>query len=222
MGTTPELDPTAPYDFKRRQHAPGIARTVLVIACGAIAREIIAVLEQNNLRNIDVTCLPAIWHNHPERIPEGVRTKIREARGRYDHVYVAYGDCGTGGLLDKVLQEEGGASRLPGPHCYAFFSGTDAFLAASETEIDAFYLTDYLARHFETLVWKGFGMADHPELRDMLFAHYTKVVYLAQTDDPKLDTLAAEAADKLQLPLERRPTGYGDLTEALVAVNAAG
>jgi hypothetical protein len=139
-----------------------------------------------------------------------VREKIRAAKGRYGKIFVLYGDCGTGGELDKVLAEEG-VERLDGPHCYAFFSGNAAFAAHAEDEITAFYLTDYLARHFDKLVWQGLGLAKHPELLPMYFGNYTKVVYLAQTSDPKLQMKAQAAAARLGLDYEYRFTGYGEL-----------
>jgi len=215
-------DPDARFEYTNSARTGDAGRSVLVIACGAIAREVVAVIEQNGLRNIDITCLPAIWHNYPDRIPEGVREKIREGKKRYDRIFVAYGDCGTGGLLDKVLEEEGGVERLPGPHCYAFFTGTDTFMTGTADEIDAFYLTDYLARHFDTLIWKGFGIEKHPELRDMLFAHYRKVVFLVQVPDEGLLEVARGVADKLELAFEVRHTGYGDLTASLQTANDGG
>jgi hypothetical protein len=191
--------------IRRAQAQPG----------GALARELIALVETNGWRHLDIQCLPAIWHNTPEKIPEGVRDAIHKARGtgRYREVFVAYGDCGTGGLLDKVIEAEG-VQRIDGPHCYSFFSGNDAW-KTHEDEITAFYLTDYLARHFETLVWKGFGLDRHPELKDMMFANYTKVVYLAQTEDARLQELARQAADMLGLDYEYRFSGYGDLATSL-------
>lgn len=193
---------------------------VLVIGCGALAREMVALRERNGLRQLDITCLPAIWHNHPERIPDGVRRKVRAAKetGRYAEILVAYGDCGTGGLLDEVLEEEG-VRRLDGPHCYAFFSGNEVFAQQADDDLTCFYLTDYLARHFETLIWKGLGMAKHPELRDMYFGHYERVVYLAQTNDPMLDQCAEAAAVRLGLAYERRATGYGELATFLTATD---
>jgi hypothetical protein len=204
-----ELPPEDSFEFRKG------AGDVLVIACGALARELIALVETNGWRHVDIQCLPAIWHNTPEKIPEGVRDAIHKARGtgRYREVFVAYGDCGTGGLLDKVIEAEG-VQRIDGPHCYSFFSGNEAW-KTHEDEITAFYLTDYLARHFETLVWKGFGLDRHPELKDMMFANYTKVVYLAQTEDARLQELARQAADMLGLDYEYRFTGYGDLATSL-------
>jgi hypothetical protein len=145
---------------------------------------------------------------------EGVRAKIRANKGRYRSIFVLYGDCGTGGLLDRVLEEEG-VERIAGPHCYAFFSGNEAFAAQAEDEITAFYLTDYLARHFDKLVWQGLGMADHPELLPMYFGNYTKLVYLAQTRDPRLQMKARAAAAMLGLEYEYRETGYGELESGM-------
>ncbi len=184
--------------------------TTLVIACGALAREMLAVAEQQGLANLAVTCLPAIWHNRPEKIPEGVRGKIREAKGKYDRIFVAYGDCGTGGELDRVLAEEG-VERIEGPHCYQFFAGTEAFEAMMEAEPGSFFLTDYLARHFERLMIEGLGLDRHPELRDDYFGNYRKLVYLAQTEDADLTRRAIAAAERIGLAFERRSTGYGEL-----------
>ena len=156
--------------------------------------------------------MPAQLHNHPQKIPEAVRAKVREARARgYAKVCVVYADCGTGGLLDKVCAEEG-VERITGPHCYSFFDGNEAFSERSEGgEITSFYLTDFLARQFDTLIWKGLGLARHPELLPMMFGNYEKVVYLAQTDDPALEAKARAAAKRLGLAFEMRKTGYGDL-----------
>jgi len=183
---------------------------VLLIACGALAREIVELIEKNRWSAFDVTCLPAKWHNTPQLIPGGVREKIRAAKGRYRKIFVLYGDCGTGGLLDKVLEEEG-VERIEGPHCYAFYSGNAAFAAKADDEITAFYLTDYLARHFDKLIWEGLGIAAHPELLPLYFGNYTKVIYLAQTRDARLQMKARAAAAKLGLAYEYRETGYGEL-----------
>ena len=183
----------------------------LLIACGALAREITTVMELNAFEAFTVTCLPAHLHNTPELIPDAVRNKIREMRPRYRDILVLYGDCGTGGLLDKVLEEEG-VDRIDGPHCYSFFSGNDLFAARGDDDMTSFFLTDYLARHFDRLVWKGFGLDRHPDLLEMVFGNYEKVVYLAQTEDPALLAMAEAAADQLGLEFEYRFTGYGDLS----------
>jgi Protein of unknown function (DUF1638) len=192
---------------------PAPPRTLL-IACGALAREVLALIELNGWTHTDVACLPAKLHNTPARIPEAVRAKIRKARKSYDKIFVLYGDCGTGGRLDAVLAEEG-VERIPGPHCYAFYSGVDAFLAQAEAEPACFYLTDYLARHFERLVIAGLGLDRHPELLPAYFGNYEKLIYLAQAPDPQLERKAKAAALRLGLAYEHRPTGYGGLQDFL-------
>lgn len=194
--------------------------TTLLIACGALAKEILALISVNRWEHMSVTCLPAIWHNTPDRIPEGVRAKIRENRGRYDRMLVLYGDCGTGGRLDAVLAEEG-VERIAGPHCYEFFATPDEFAALAEAELGTFYLTDYLARHFDRLIIEGFGLDRHPELRDMMFANYRRLVYLAQTEDAGLQARAEAAARRLGLAYEYRLTGYGDLATFLARSTTA-
>ncbi len=134
---------------------------VLVIACGALAREVQAVLTANRLDHITLTCLPAILHNRPEKIPEAVRAAIRENRSRFRHIAIAYADCGTGGALDRVCEEEG-VTRIAGPHCYAFFSGTEKFLAAGDADMATFFLTDFLARQFDAFVIEPLFLDRHP------------------------------------------------------------
>ena len=149
-----------------------------------------------------------------ERIAPALRAALAERAGGYDRVLVGYGDCGTGGELDKVVAEFG-AERLPGPHCYAFFSGVAEFAARGDADMRSFFLTDFLARHFETLVWEGLGLDRHPELRDAYFGSYESVVFLAQTEDAALTAAAQAAAGRLGLAFERRFVGYGDLAPAL-------
>ncbi len=187
---------------------------VLVLACGAIAREVLAVIGLNAWTHVDVRCLPAKLHSRPERIPAAVDAKLTELAGRYEHVYVAYADCGTGGLLDPVLERHG-VERLPGAHCYGFLAGNDAWDAMQEDEPATFYLTDFLARHFDALVVRGLGLDRRPELLSLMFGNYRRVVHLAQTDDAELDRRAEGAAAYLGLRYERRRTGYGDLQPAL-------
>ena len=192
--------------------AAGAARPgrILLIACGALAREILAIREANGWTHLDLACLPAKLHNTPGRIPDLVRERIRKARDAgYAEIFVVYADCGTGGLLDRVCEEEG-VERIEGPHCYSFFEGNDVFASHAE-EIMAFYLTDFLARQFDTLIWKGMGLDRHPELLPMIFGNYEKIVYLAQTDDPALEAKARAGAERLGLAFEMRRTGYGDL-----------
>jgi len=186
-----------------------------IIACGAIAREAIAVLAANRMEHVEVTCLPAILHNRPEKIAPEVEREILEARAQgVSRVFVAYADCGTGGLLDRVCAKHG-VERIAGPHCYSFFSGNEAFAAQGEANMRTFFLTDFLARQFDAFVWRPMGLDRHPELRDMYFGNYTKLVYQAQVDDPALDARARDCAERLGLAYERRLTGYGDLAVAL-------
>lgn len=190
---------------------------VHVIACGAIAREIIAINKANGLEHIELSCLPAIWHAHPERIAPGVKAAIAEAREKgASRIFIAYADCGTGGMLDKVIAEEG-VERLSGPHCYSFFAGNEAFARTYEDDITAFFLTDFLARQFEAFVIEPLGLDRHPQLKDMYFSNYTKVVYLSQMEDEALQEKAKAAADYLGLAYEYRFTGYGDLETELLA-----
>lgn len=197
--------------------APGAGpkSSTLLIACGALAKEIVEIIRANGWDHVRIQCLPAELHNRPEKIPEAVRAKIRQARGAFDRIFVAYADCGSGGLLDKVLEEEG-VPRLPGAHCYQFYAGSKAFEALHEAEPGTFYLTDFLTRHFDRLVIEALGLDRHPELRDQYFGNYRKLVYLAQTKDPALETKAREAAAMLKLEFESRLTGFGELESTLV------
>lgn len=182
----------------------------LVIACGALAREILAIFRANALA-VDLRCLPALLHNRPDHIPEAVRAAVTRARADgYAQISVAYADCGTGGRLAGVCAELG-VEMIAGPHCYAFFEGQDAFAAHGDEEIRAFYLTDFLARQFDAIVWRGLGLDRYPDLLETYFGHYEKVVYLAQTNDPALDAAARAAAERLGLEYERRFTGFGEL-----------
>jgi hypothetical protein len=191
-------------------HAVPASRRVLIIACGALAREIGSLIEINRLAHVDLRCLPALYHNRPERIAEAVRSAIRSARPDYDEIAVAYADCGTGGGLDRVLAEEG-ARRLPGAHCYGFYAGGEALDRQVDADMRSFFLTDFLARHFESLVVRPLALDRHPELLEAYFGAYEKVVYLAQSDDDGLTARAEAAAHRLGLAFERRFTGLGAL-----------
>jgi hypothetical protein len=190
---------------------------LLVIACGALAREILALKRLNGWEHLDLTCLPAKLHLWPDRIPGAVAAAVEEARGRYERIFVAYADCGTGGLLAARCAALG-VEMLEGPHCYSFFEGNAAFAAHADDEIRTFYLTDFLVRQFDAFVWRPMGLDRHPELRDMLFGNYRTLVYLAQTDDAELAAEAERCAARLGLGYERRLTGYGDLAPALAAL----
>src|SRR5579872_3339151 len=188
-------------------------RRTLVVACGALAREIVF-LQRGPLGHIEVTCLPAELHNRPERIPNEMRRKIAENRAKYDDILCLYGDCGTGGELDRVLTEEG-IERIPGAHCYEFFAGSEDFAAIAAEELGTFFLTDFLVRHFDRLVIQGLGLDRFPQLRDDYFGHYRRLVYLAQFDDDDLAAKAEAAAARLGLAYERRFTGLGGLKDFL-------
>lgn len=196
----------------------GQAGRALVIACGALAHEIVALRTLNDWPYLDVQCLPADLHNRPEKIPAAVRRKIHAARGRFEAIFVAYADCGTGGMLDAVLAEEN-VERIPGAHCYEFFAGAEAFSAMSDAELGTFYLTDFLARHFERLVIRGLGIDRHPDLQSMYFGHYRKLTYLCQREDAQNLALARQAAQRLGLEFEYRFTGYGELGPQLQHFN---
>ncbi|GES48381.1 hypothetical protein Rhsp01_03250 [Rhizobium sp. NBRC 114257] len=190
---------------------------VHVIACGAIAREILAVTRINGLDHIDLHCLPAIYHSYPQKIAPALEEAIADARARgFEKIFIGYADCGTGGDIDRICQLEG-IERLSGPHCYSFFTGNEAF-AARDDDITSFFLTDFLARQFEAFVVVPLGLDRHPELRDMYFGNYRKVVYLSQEEDPALQAKARDAAAFLGLEYEYRYTGYGDLARELLAV----
>jgi hypothetical protein len=247
------------------------APRVLVIACGALARELLAVTHLNGLDNVTVECLPASLHNRPSEIPELVRARIRRARGQvvsgttwqesddatnrdngqgvpdttwhqqpdqstpgtkssdehlvddgtsnasgtFDEILIGYADCGTGGLLEQVCADEG-VEMLAGAHCYQFFATHDGFDRLQDHALGSFYLTDFLARNWERLVWEGLGIAKHPELRDMYFGNYTRLVYLEQTDDPKARAAATACAERLGLELHVEHTGYGELETTMV------
>ena len=195
------------------------APRTLLIACGALAREVVELIRLNGWDHLTVTCLPASWHNTPARIPEGVRQKIREARDEFDSIKVLYGDCGSGGLLDAVLEEEG-VERIPGPHCYAFYAGLGDFDRMAEAEIGTLYLTDYLVRHFDRLIIQGLGLDRHPELLSDYFGNYTAVMYLAQTEDPALQARAKKAARRLGLAYRYHYTGMGGLVGFMAGADA--
>ena len=187
--------------------ASGQPKTLL-ITCGAIAREVVSILKQDALDFMKVECLPAHLHNTPQLIPEAVRAKIQQSRDRFQRIIVLYADCGTGGKLDAVLEEEG-VERIGGTHCYELFAGFEAFADIVDAEVGTFFLTDFLAQHFERLVWKGLGLDKNPKLLKVYFANYTRLLYLAQSDNPKIRHKAEQAAEKLGLRFEIRHTGYG-------------
>ncbi len=189
-------------------------KPVLVIACGALAREITQLKQSHGWEHLHLQCIDARLHNRPGLIPERVREQIRKHRGTYDQIFVAYADCGTGGILDRVLEEEG-VERLPGAHCYQFLAGADRFAALSDAEPGTFYLTDFLARHFERMVIQPLKLDEHPQLRDEYFGNYRRLVFLSQTIDEDLLHAARNAAERLQLEFEHVHCGYGELETSL-------
>jgi hypothetical protein len=188
--------------------------SILVLACGALAREVLAVVRLNGWTHVDVTCLPAKLHLRPQLIAGAVDAKLRELAPRYERTFVAYADCGTGGQLDRVLDAHG-AERLAGLHCYATFAGREPWETLQAEEPGTFYLTDFLARHFDALVVRPLGLDRHPELAEDVFGNYRRLVYLAQTEDDVLDAAARAAAERLGLEYKRCFTGYGELAPAL-------
>lgn len=200
--------------------APSVASrtksgTVLVIACGMIAREVLAVREQLRLDHLELTCLPAEFHYYPDRIPPAMDKAIQAAKEEgYGSIFVGYGDCGTGGMLDRVCEKHG-VQRIAGPHCFAFYQGLENFERVGDADMTSFYMTDFLCRQFEAFFIKPLGLDRHPELAQDFFGNYEKLIYLAQTDDPALEKVAVDAAAMLGLAYEKRRTGYGDLVAAL-------
>jgi len=193
-------------------------KRTLIIACGALVRELSEVLSINNLEHIEVECLPASYHNSPDKIPAALEERILKSSTDYDEIFVGYADCGTGGKVDEVC-EKFGLKRLSGAHCYEFFAGGDNFADLQEDNFGSFYLTDFLVKHFERLVIKALWIDTHPELLDQYFGNYTRVVYLAQTKDPELENMAREAAKKLGLELVVKRTGYGDLEPEIISLS---
>lgn len=193
----------------------GISNKVRVIACGMIAREVMAVNAQLGLDHIDLKCLPAEYHHHPEKIAPAMDKAIRQARAEgFEHIFAGYADCGTKGELDRVCTEHG-VERIAGPHCFSFYLGNGTFEAEKNDLVTTFFITDFLARHFETFMVRPLGLDRHPELKELYFGNYERALYIAQTDDQDLDRKAKEAAEYLGLAYERRFTGYGDLPQAI-------
>lgn len=187
---------------------------VLLIACGALARELVELKRLNNWDHLRIQCLPAELHNRPEEIPDAVRAEIEDNHDDFEQIFVAYADCGTGGLLDKILDEYG-IDRLPGAHCYEFFAGSAAFHELLEAEIGTFYLTDFLARHFDRLIREGLGLDERPELMPMYFGEYKRLVYLSQTDSPDLAAMAEQHARYLGLDYQCVHTGLDNVAREI-------
>ena len=187
---------------------------LLVIGCGALAEELSALKRANQWTALDIKCLDAALHNRPERIADRLESVLAQHHGEYTNILIAYADCGTGGAVDRVARQFN-AQRLPGAHCYEFYATSPVFEALAEAEPGTFYLTDFLARHFDRLVIEEMKLDEHPELEEMLFGRYRKVVYLAQVDSSELLHQAERAATRLKLPLEVVSTGYGLLAKTV-------
>ncbi len=187
---------------------------LLVLACGALGREVRAIVQANGWEHVDVRHLPAELHATPKRIPQALEEALEDANGRYDRVFVAYADCGTTGGIDEVCGRYG-ATRLAGAHCYAVYAGLAEWDALQEEEPGTFYLTDFFVRNFDSFVGRPLGLDRYPELIGDILGNYRRVVYLAQTDDPTLYERAEECAASLGLAFECRRTGYGRLAPSL-------
>jgi len=189
----------------------------LIIACGALSHEIVGLIRFNNWTHLELTCLPAYWHHTPDKIPEGLRNKIRQNRDLYQKIYVMYGDCGTWGQVDAVCREEG-AERIEGPHCFSFLMGNKDFDQYTENDITTFYLTDFFCRYFDKFVWESLGLDRREDMVDFVFGNYKKLIYIAQTDDAELRKQAEGIARRLKLEYEYRFTGYGDMENEMAAL----
>ena len=191
-----------------------MSERLLVLACGALGREVRAIVQANGWEHVDVRHLPAELHATPKRIPQALEEALEDANGRYDRVFVAYADCGTTGGIDEVCGRYG-ATRLAGAHCYAVYAGLAEWDALQEEEPGTFYLTDFFVRNFDSFVGRPLGLDRYPELIGDILGNYRRVVYLAQTDDPTLYERAEECAASLGLAFECRRTGYGRLAPSL-------
>lgn len=200
-------------EFKFRRGAVDM----LLLACGALGKEIIAVVEANKLTHLDVTCLPAHLHHTPDRIVPALKRKLDLAAQHYQRVIVLYGDCGTGGKLDELISEYVNVSRIDGPHCFSFFMGNKIFEKQSDDELGTFYLTDYFCRHFETFVWDALGLDRRADMVDFVFGNYKRLLFIPQTKDAELEMKAREIAIRLKLKYEYRFAGYGDMESRLLA-----
>ena len=192
---------------------------ILILACGALAKEISALIRLNGWSHLKTRYLPAILHNTPEKITEQLRMVLQSSQTKFSKIFIGYADCGTGGKIDSLL-DEFDVQRLPGAHCYEFFAGKQTFAEIMEEEIGSYFLTDFLVKAFEKLVWQGMKIDRHPELLPIYFKHYKKLVYLAQSENLELQTQAHEIAGRLGLVYEKRVTGYGELEHSLTALTA--
>ncbi len=204
--------------MRRSEEAAG---RVLVVSCAALASDIRAITALPGWDHVDFDYLPASFHNRPEKIVPALEDVLGTRADQYSSILIGYGDCGTGGHLDRLLEHYPHASRLPGDHCYAFLTGIDEFMAEHESELGTFYLTDFLARHHEQLVFGALGLNDHPELVEAYFGHYTRLLYLAQAPTPELTEAARTCANRLNLRFEQSNVGRGLLESRVLQLRAA-
>ena len=202
---------------KKWTHRLETSDKILILACGALAKEISVLVRLNGWKHLQTRYLPAKLHNTPEKIADELRINLLSAKTKFPKIFIGYADCGTGGSIDSLL-EEFNVQRLPGAHCYEFFSSKQTFEEIMEKEIGSFFLTDFLVKAFDKLVWQGMKIDRHPELLEIYFKHYKRLVYLAQADNPTLQTRANQIAKRLGLEFEYRFTGYGELKNSLSAL----
>jgi len=204
-----------PAPLEATEAVDALPTRLVIVGCGALARELVALTR--GIPGVRVEGVDARLHMQPARIADAVAAKVEKVRardGRDVRIFVAYADCGTAGSLDAYLEREG-LERIEGAHCYEFYAGAAAYEALQEEEVGTFYLTDFLARQFDSIIWTGLGLDRHPELLPDYFGNYRRLVYLAQSDDPDLTTRAEAAAVRLGLSFERRATGFGDLATSI-------
>ena len=184
-----------------------------IIACGAIVRELVAIANKRGW-DYELTAVPAQLHNRPERIAPAVEKKLDAWAGRFDRILIGYADCGAVGALDTLLARYPHAMRIPGPHCYEFYGGA-LFDQQAERQPGTFYLTDFLARHYEGLVIESLGLDRYPELRDTFFGNYEELLYLRQLPNQDESERAREAAKRLELAYREVDSGLEVLEERL-------
>jgi hypothetical protein len=185
---------------------------VALLICGALGKEVKTIVDDHGW-DVDIYGVPAMHHFYPKKIVDAVDRKLDDLSARYQRVVVVYGDCGTAGALEPVLERHG-AVRVRGPHCYEMFAGAD-FERITEERPATFFLTDWLVRNFERAVVRGLGLDRYPDLKPVYFQNYTDLLYLAQFADPRLMEKAKEIATYLGLPLEVRHAGFGELETRL-------
>ena len=189
-------------------------KDILIIGCGAIAHEINEIIKLNNWNNVSLQCLNADLHNTPKKLPTKIKETIESNLKEYSKIFLAYADCGTGGLIDSMLKNYD-IERLEGAHCYEFYAGSRLFKDLSDREIGTFYLTDFLVKNFKRLIIDGLGISKHPSLKDEYFKNYKNIVYLAQKHDNDLELKAKDCANYLNLEYSVHYTGLDNFEDQL-------